>query len=93
MTSKRPVCLTVIGWGTIAVAILMMFSGVMGLVAFSLMPDAPEGPAGEGPVDFVFEHFAVISGFQAALGVVLILAGRSLLRLRRWASRLIEAVA
>jgi hypothetical protein len=92
-TSDRPVCLTVIGWGTIAVAILMVFSGAMGLATSSLIPDTPDMPSRGGPAGFVFKHFVAFSGLQAALGFVLIFAGRSLLRLRRWASRLIEVVA
>lgn len=93
MASDRPVCVTVIGWGTIAVATLAVFSGVMGTAMSSIMPEAPPRTGAPESIDFVFAHFEVFAFAQALVGVLLVFAGRSLLRLRKWASRVIETVA
>ena len=81
-----------IGWGTIVLAVLMGFSGVMAGFMVLSMPDAVPQPA-RTPTDFIFEHFLALVVMQVVLAVVLLVAGRSLLRHQKWAARVSEAAA
>jgi hypothetical protein len=93
VTPDRPVCVTVIGWGTIALAVLMVFSGLMALYISASFGDRAFPPGERDLFDFVFDHFGIFAALQAVLGLLLVQAGRSLLRLRRWAANVIQAVA
>jgi hypothetical protein len=98
---KRPTAITVIGWIFIAVAVLMIFSGGMGFVAFTFMqhmkgerPPIPEGaPFQFGVMDVVFQHFGIIALAQVALAAFIIIASIQFLRLRRWARTALEVIA
>jgi hypothetical protein len=93
VTTERPVCTIVIGWGTIAMAVLMAFAGVMALLASVQLGDLPDMQARGTGIDFLFRHFSVVAGMQICVAVLLLVAGRALLSLRRWAARVIEVVA
>ncbi len=93
MAGDRPVCLTVIGWGTIAVATLAIFSGVMSAIMFSTIEADFRSARGPQPRGFLFDNFALLSVLQALVGILLVFAGRGLLSLRRWASTVIEGVS
>ena len=93
MAEDRPVCTIVIGWGAIAVAVLMAFSGAMAMFAKFTIGDLPESGTQATGVDFVFKHFEAFAALQVCCAVLLFAAGRALLSLRRWASRVIEGVA
>ena len=98
---KRPTAITVIGWIYIAVAVLMIFSGGMGFVAFSFMqdikgerPPTPEDtPFPFGVMDVVFQHFDLLALAQVALAAFIIIASIQFLRLRRWARTALEVIA
>jgi hypothetical protein len=92
---SRPTVVSVIGWGAIVVGILMFFSGGMAALAASMMP--PEGPVSpmpsRGPIDFVFENVLYFGLAQMGLVIVIVMAGRALLRLRKWGAQVIQAFA
>ncbi len=93
MTNERPVCVTVIGWGAIVVAVFLAFCGAMGGAMWVATREEAAGRAASASGDFVFEHFGVIATLQVVAGLVLVVAGRGLLRLRRSASGVVQAVA
>ncbi|MBN1255800.1 MAG: hypothetical protein JXA50_11050 [Deltaproteobacteria bacterium] len=99
---KRPTAVTVIGWIFIAGAILMIFSGGMGFMAFSFMqhmggeaaPPIPEdAPFQFGVMEVIFQHFGLIALVQIALAAFILIASIQFLRLRRWARTALEVIA
>lgn len=102
-TQTRPTSVTVISWVWIAMGILMVLSGAMGLFSFSMMqeisqaepfpPARPEDlPAGFRPMMIIFNNFHILAGVQIILALVAITAGINLLKLRRWARTAIETL-
>jgi len=83
----------VIGWGTIAVATLAVFSGVMSTVVFSTIEADFRSVRTPQPMGFLFDNFVLLSVLQAVAGILLVFAGRGLLGLRRWASRVVEGTS
>jgi hypothetical protein len=94
-TSPRPTALSVIGWGSIVVGILMFFSGGMAALSSSMIPSGParSSPSPPGGMDFVFRNFLYFGLGQMGLSVVIVMAGKALLRFRRWGSIVIQAFA
>jgi len=93
VASERPVCVTVIGWGTMAVALLMAFSGMMAALGSLAMPDLDPERTRQIPMHFVFAHFALFATAQVGVAALLLFAGRALLQGRRWAARVVEVAA
>ncbi len=94
-TRPRPTAVSVIGWGAIVAGVLMFFGGVMACPIASTMPSEPLRPSTgpEDSVDFVFRNVLYFGLAQIGLAVVVVLAGRALLRLRKWGSRVIQVFA
>jgi hypothetical protein len=98
---ERPTAITVIGWVFIAGAILMIFSGGMGFVAFSFMnhmgaerPPIPEqAPFQLGVMEVIFQHFGLIAMVQVACAIFILIASIQFLRLLRWARTALEVIA
>jgi hypothetical protein len=92
---SRPTVVSVIGWGAVVVGILMFFSGGMAALAASMMPsEQPVSPmSSRGPIDFAFQNVLYFGLAQMALAIVIVMAGRALLRLRKWGGQVIQAFA
>ncbi len=98
---KRPASVTVIGWIFIAVAILMVFSGAWGFMAFTWMkqmnedfPSMQEIPSGFFRVHrAIFQNFGLLASIQMLLGVFVVVAGVQFLKLQRWARTALEVVS
>ncbi len=101
ISKKRPTSITVIGWTFIVSAILMILSGGMGLMMFSLMnqmkadvppiteelPDQFRAPA------IIFEYYVLISLFEIAGAIFVLIAGIQFLKLRKWARNALEIIS
>jgi len=87
------VCVTVIGWGSIAVAAFVGFCGIMLMVMSVTTPDEVTAQGSSTPSDFVFAHLGIVAGVQMAVAAILAMAGRGLLHSRRWASRVVQVIA
>jgi hypothetical protein len=100
--AKKPTSVTVIGWIFIVVSGLMLLSGAMGLVSFSLMkkmsggefPPMVEGMPGAFKASaFMFKHFGLIAFLQILFAGFSLFAGIQFLRLRSWARTALEVIA
>ena len=90
----RPTAIPVIGWGWVAIGLLMAFSGVMGLMgsAFGVSSRAARGGP-TTPFDFVFDHFAAFTAVQIVIGAFITAGAAALLRNKRWGARVIRVAA
>lgn len=100
--AKRPTSVTVIGWIFIVTAILIIFSGVMGFMAFSFieqmkqegMPQIPEGmPMPFKAMSVIFKYFGILALLQIVFAVFVLIAGVQFLRLKAWARTALEIVS
>lgn len=96
--AKRPTGITITAWLWIVMGGLMMFSAVMGGVAYSMMGEMGAPPSTEMPPEFalmnsVFQNFGALLLIQGCVAIVAFWAGISLLRLRQWARTTIEILS
>ncbi len=95
----RPTGVTITAWLWIVVGAFMIFSAVMGGLAYSVMRqlDKPGVTGGNVPpgfelMNFMFQNFGAVLAVQCVVAVVAIWAGIDLLRLKAWARSAIEAL-
>lgn len=93
---KRPTSISIIGWLWIILGTWMLFSGMVGFLAFQFQSKA-EGYQrvlqGPGMAAMMFRHFTAIASVQACVAIVGIVAGIQFLRLRAWARTVIEIMS
>ena len=98
--AARPTGLTITAWLWIVMGVLMLFSGLMGAIAYFTighmgpLPEAPpDAPAVFGVMTSLFEYFGLLVLAQAAVAIVAVSAGIALLQLRAWARMAIEVLS
>lgn len=97
--SSRPAGITVIAWLWIVIGSLMIFSAVMGGIAYSMMPGA-EGPGlpaevalRMAPMNLLLQNFLLVISVQFAIAVLAVWSGVGLLRQHGWARSLVEGLS
>jgi hypothetical protein len=96
---KRPKSVTIIAWVWIITGVLMAMSGVMALLAYSMLkkmgggqPLPLEMPTGVESMMFLLKHLGLLVFLQLAVSFITLVAGIAFLRLRAWARTAIEAI-
>ncbi len=98
--TTRPTSVTVISWFWIIVGIIMVFSALMGALAFMWTRQIPDHQLTTSPSNYQFEyfsfllrHFLKLAILQIIIASVSITAGINFLRLRSWARTALELLS
>ena len=98
-SSKRPAVVTFVGWAYVLVSLLMLLSGLMGIVAVILveaagregLPKALEGAPAMFYVTLVFvRHFGALAFLQVVVASLVLFCAAKFMRLRAWARSALE---
>jgi Na+-transporting methylmalonyl-CoA/oxaloacetate decarboxylase gamma subunit len=95
--AERPAAVTVIGWSSIVLAVLMFLSGAMGLLGAVMMQMMPEEAAAQAPpgleqMQDMLQYTIPLSFVQLGIAVVMMVGSILLLRLRETGRLMLEAL-
>ncbi len=97
---ERPAAVTVIGWSSIVLAVLLFLSGLMGVASGALMQMAPPDAANLPPgfeemnerMSDMLQYTIPLSFLQVGIAVVMMVGSILLLRLRETGRLMLEAL-